>query len=113
GGIFRIGTNAELDRLININEDGQKWLIDLETREREATGIPSLKVRYNRVFGYFIEVTQAHLKNVPAHYQRKQTTVGAERFFTEELKKFEDEFVNSGTRQRALEQELFEELLAA
>ena len=58
-------------------------------REREATGISSLKVRYNRVFGYYIEITQAHVKNAPAHYQRKQTTVGAERFFTEELKKFE------------------------
>lgn len=113
GGIFKIGTQAELDRLININEDGQKWLIDLETREREATGISSLKVRYNRVFGYYIEITQAHLKNVPSHYQRKQTTVGAERFFTEELKKFEDEIVNAVSRQKSLEQELFEELLDA
>jgi DNA mismatch repair protein MutS len=112
-GIFKLGTNAELDRLININEDGQKWLIDLETREREATGIPSLKVRYNRVFGYYIEVTQAHLKNVPSTYQRKQTTVGAERFFTEELKKFEDEIVNASSRQKSLEQELFNELVQA
>jgi DNA mismatch repair protein MutS len=113
GGIFKIGTNPELDRLINLNEDGQKWLLDLETREREATGISSLKVRYNRVFGYYLEVTQAHLKNVPAHYQRKQTTVGAERFFTEELKKFEDEIVHAASRQKAMEQELFEELLEA
>ena len=113
GGIFNIGTNPELDRLININEDGQKWLLDLETREREATGIPSLKVRYNRVFGYYIEITQAHLKNAPSHYQRKQTTVGAERFFTEELKKFEDEIVNAVSRQKSLEQDLFSELLSA
>ena len=98
--------------LLTLNENGQRWLVDLETREREATGIPSLKVRYNRVFGYYIEVTQAHLKNVPAHYQRKQTTVGAERFFTEELKKFEDEIVNASAKQKALEQQLFEELVA-
>jgi DNA mismatch repair protein MutS len=111
GGIFNWGTNKELDRLLSLTEDGQKWLIELETREREATGIPSLKVRYNRVFGYYIEITQSHLKNAPSHYQRKQTTVGAERFFTEELKKFEDEIVNASARQRAMEQELFEELL--
>lgn len=113
GGIFNIGTHPDLDRLLSLTSDGQKWLIELETREREATGIPSLKVRYNRVFGYYIEITQAHLKNAPAHYQRKQTTVGAERFFTEELKKFEDEIVNASAKQRALEQELFEDLLTA
>jgi DNA mismatch repair protein MutS len=112
-GVFKIGTNPELDRLIGLNEDGQKWLIDLETRERESTGISSLKVRYNRVFGYYIEITSTHLKNVPAHYQRKQTTVGGERFFTEELKKFEDEIVHAVSRQKSLELELFEELLLA
>ncbi|MCM2279599.1 MAG: DNA mismatch repair protein MutS [Oligoflexia bacterium] len=113
GGIFNPGTTEELDRLLSLSENGQRWLIELETRERELTGIPSLKVRYNRVFGYYLEVTQAHLKSVPAHYQRKQTTVGAERFFTEELKKFEDDFVNASTRQKALEGQLFEELLGA
>ena len=111
GGIFNAGTDPELDRLLSLSENGQKWLIDLEARERDATKIPSLKVRYNRVFGYYIEVTQAHAKNVPAHYQRKQTTVGAERFFTEELKKFEDEFVTASSRQKALELDLFERLL--
>lgn len=111
GSIFNAGKNAELDRLLSLTENGQRWLIELETREREMTGIPTLKVRYNRVFGYYIEVTQAHLKNVPAHYQRKQTTVGAERFFTEELKKFEDEIVHASTRQKALELQLFEELI--
>jgi DNA mismatch repair protein MutS len=113
GGIFKIGTHSELDRLINLNEDGQRWLIDLETREREATGISNLKIRFNRVFGYYIEITQAHVKSAPAHYQRKQTTVGAERFFTEELKKFEDEIVNASSRQKSLEQDLFGELLRA
>ncbi|MCM2321972.1 MAG: DNA mismatch repair protein MutS [Oligoflexia bacterium] len=113
GGIFNPGTSPELDHLLSLSENGQRWLIDLEAREREATGIASLKVRYNRVFGYYIEITQAHLKSVPAHYQRKQTTVGAERFFTEELKKFEDDFVNASARQKALEQQLFEELVSA
>ena len=112
GGIFQKGTDPELDRLISLTEDGQRWLIELETREREATGISTLKVRYNRVFGYYIEVTQANLKNVPAHYQRKQTTVGAERFFTEELKRFEDDIVSAESKRKALEQKLFEELVA-
>ncbi len=111
GGIFTKGTHLELDRLLDLTENGQRWLVDLETREREATGISSLKVRYNRVFGYYIEVTSTNLKNVPANYQRKQTTVGGERFFTEELKKFEDEFVSAGDRQRALEAEIFRGLL--
>ena len=85
--------------------------MDLETREREKTRIPTLKVRYNRVFGYYLEITQAHLKNVPPHYQRKQTMVGAERFFTEELKKFEEEILTASARQRSLEQELFSDLI--
>ncbi|MGZ3688252.1 MAG: DNA mismatch repair protein MutS, partial [Bdellovibrionota bacterium] len=113
GGIFKLGANPELDHLINLNENGQRWLVDLETREREATGISSLKVRYNRVFGYYIEITQAHLKNVPPHYQRKQTMMGAERFFTDELKKFEEEILTASFRQKALEQQMFEELLSA
>lgn len=113
GGIFEKGTHPELDRLIDLTENGQRWLIDLEQREREATGINSLKVRYNRVFGYYIEITTAHLKNAPAHYQRKQTTVGGERFFTDELKKFEDEIVSAEDRKKALEKQLFDELLEA
>jgi DNA mismatch repair protein MutS len=111
GGIFSKGTTPELDRLISLTEDGQRWLVDLELRERELTGISSLKVRYNRVFGYYIEITQAHLKNVPPHYQRKQTMVGAERFFTEELKKFEEEILTASSRQKSMEQELFAQLI--
>ncbi len=112
GGVFARGADAELDRLLTLTEDGQRWLVDLEAREREATGISSLKVRYNRVFGYYIEVTHAHLKSVPDRYQRKQTTVGAERFFTEELKIFEDEIVTAEAKRRALETRLFDELIA-
>jgi DNA mismatch repair protein MutS len=112
GGIFAKGTNPELDRLLDLTENGQRWLVDLEAKERETTGISSLKVRYNRVFGYYIEITSANLKNVPTHYQRKQTTVGGERFFTEELKRFEDEIVSASDKQKALEQELFKALIA-
>jgi DNA mismatch repair protein MutS len=111
GGIFKKGTTPELDRLLSLTEDGQRWLMELENRERENTGISSLKVRYNRVFGYYIEITQAHLKSVPSHYQRKQTMVGAERFFTDELKKFEEEILTASTRQKSMEQNLFGELL--
>ena len=110
-GIFKTGTHPDLDHLISLTTDGQKWLVDLENRERASSGISSLKVRYNRVFGYYIEVTQAHLKNVPTHYQRKQTMVGAERFFTEELKKFEEEILTASFKQKALEQDLFADLL--
>ncbi len=111
GNIFERGTDTELDRLIDLTTQGERFLIELETREREQTGISTLKVKYNRVFGYFIEISSANLKHVPAHYQRKQTMVGGERFFTEELKKFEEEILSASTRQRALEAKLFEELL--
>ena len=113
GGIFELGTDSELDRLIKLTTEGERFLIELETRERAATGISSLKVKYNRVFGYFIEISSSNLKNVPAHYQRKQTTVGGERFFTEELKKFEEEILSASQKQRALESKLFEQLVEA
>jgi len=111
GGIFARGTTPELDRLLNLTEDGEKWLVEFETREREVTGIPSLKVKYNRVFGYSIEITSAHAKKAPAHYFRKQTMAGAERFFTEELKKFEEEILSASGKRKALELQLFEILV--
>lgn len=111
GGIFELGTDSELDRLIRLTTDGEKFLVELELRERESTGIGSLKVKYNRVFGYFIEISSANLKNVPAHYQRKQTMVGGERFFTEELKKFEEEILTATFKQKSLESALFQRLL--
>jgi DNA mismatch repair protein MutS len=107
GGVFERGFHPELDRLIDLTENGQRWLLDLEEKERAATGISSLKVRYNRVFGYYIEITSSHLKNAPAHYQRKQTTSGGERFFTEELKRFEDEMLSAEEKRKALETSLF------
>ncbi len=86
GGIFKMGVDVELDRLMTLNEKGHQFLIELETKERQATGIQKLKVKYNRVYGYYIEITHGNIKNVPAHYQRKQSTVNSERYFTEELK---------------------------
>lgn len=111
GGIFKKGLSSELDRLLKLTEEGEQWLIELEQRERQATQIPSLKVRYNRVFGYYIEVTKTHLKNVPDHYARKQSMANAERFITAELKEFEEQILTASTKQKALEQSLFEELL--
>jgi len=111
-GIFKRGTHTDLDQLIDLCENGDRFLVELETRERTQTGISSLKVKFNRVFGYFIEVSTANLKLAPAHYLRKQTMVGGERFFTEELKKFEEEILNAETRRKNLEQELFDGLIA-
>src|SRR5262249_9304148 len=89
GGIFRDGHDADLDALRQASREGKTWISHLQEREIAATGIKSLKVRYNSVFGYFIEITKSNLANVPAHYTRKQTTVGGERFITPELKEME------------------------
>ena len=110
GGLIRRGHSAELDELITISEDGKGYLLRLEAREKERTGIASLKVRFNKVFGYFIEITRANLHAVPADYQRRQTTVGGERFITEELKGFEEKVLTAEERRAALEQKLFEAL---
>lgn len=111
GNIFRSGFSPELDELIALTEDGKSFLAKLETQERAATGIASLKVKYNRVFGYYIEVTSANLAAVPAHYVRRQTTAGGERFITEELKTFEDKILRAQDRRIALEESLFEAAL--
>src|SRR5215470_17456488 len=89
GGIFRDGYDPNLDALRQASREGKSWISHLQEREIAATGIKSLKVRYNSVFGYFIEITKSNLANVPAHYTRKQTTVGGERFITPELKEME------------------------
>jgi DNA mismatch repair protein MutS len=110
GGIFRDGYDADLDALRQASRDGKSWISQLQEREIAATGIKSLKVRYNSVFGYFIEITKSNLANVPAHYTRKQTTVGGERFITPELKEMEAKVLGADDRAQNLEYQLFQKL---
>jgi DNA mismatch repair protein MutS len=110
GGIFRDGYDADLDELRRASRKGKNWIGHLQEREIAATGIKSLKVRYNSVFGYFIEVTKSNLATVPAHYTRKQTTVGGERFITPELKEMESKILDADERARQLEYQLFQKL---
>ncbi len=112
GGIFARGYDSDLDILIALSTEGHGFLTDLEKRERERTGISNLKVRYNRVFGYYIEITKANLGDVPADYIRKQTLVGAERYITPELKSYEDKVLGADERRRACESDMFETLVA-
>ena len=107
GGMFRQGYDAELDELRGASRSGKDWIAALQQREIERTGIKSLKVRFNSVFGYFIEVSNSNLGAVPADYTRKQTTVGGERFITPELKEVESKILGADERSRALEYELF------
>lgn len=109
-GLIRQGFHAQLDQLRDISSSGKSFLARLEAQERSATGIPSLKVKYNRVFGYFIEVTKSHLQAVPPHYIRKQTLVGAERFITPELKEYEEKVLSAEERILELERQLFTEV---
>ncbi|HEY4273153.1 MAG TPA: DNA mismatch repair protein MutS [Candidatus Udaeobacter sp.] len=110
GGIFRDGFHPDLDALRQGSRDGKNWVSHLQEREIAATGIKSLKVRYNSVFGYFIEITKSNLANVPAHYTRKQTTVGGERFVTPELKEIEAKILGADERAHNLEYQLFQKL---
>ncbi len=110
GGLIRTGYNAELDELIQISRDGKGWLARLENQERDATAIGALKVRFNKVFGYFIEVPKTKSDTVPDHYIRKQTLVNAERFITDELKNFEAKVLHAEERRVALEYRLFDQV---
>ena len=110
GGIFGDGFHPDLDALRQASREGKNWISHLQEREIAATGIKSLKVRYNSVFGYFIEVTKSNLANVPAHYTRKQTTVGGERFITPELKEMEAKILGAEDRAHNLEYQLFQKL---
>jgi DNA mismatch repair protein MutS len=107
GGIFRDGYKAELDDLRNASSKGKQWIADLQEREIERTGIKSLKVKYNAVFGYFIEITKANLHLSPSDYTRKQTTATGERFITPELKEMEDKILGADERAKRLEYEEF------
>ena len=108
GGIFRDGFDSQLDQLRQASRDGKKWITELQEREIATTGIKSLKVRFNSVFGYFIEITKSNLSSVPAHYTRKQTTVGGERFITPELKEMEATIFGADERARNLEYQRFQ-----
>lgn len=110
GGIIREGYHAAVDELRKASTEGKGWIASLEAKERERTGIESLKVRYNQVFGYYIEITKANLSRVPGDYIRKQTLVNAERFMTSELKELEERVTGAETKLLALEQELFDQL---
>jgi len=107
GGLIRDGYSPELDDLRRSRSEGRSWISSLEERERETTGIRSLKVGFNQVFGYYLEVTRANLKSVPEHYVRKQTLANAERFFTPELKEYESRVLGADDRIRQLEHDLF------
>ncbi|MBA2435292.1 MAG: DNA mismatch repair protein MutS [Chthoniobacterales bacterium] len=110
GGIFRDGFNCQLDELRHGSRTGKGWITELQEREIASTGIKSLKVRFNSVFGYFIEITKSNLASVPPHYTRKQTTVGGERFITPELKEMEAKVLGADERARYLEYQLFQTL---
>ena len=110
GGVIRRGYNAELDELIRISTEGKSFLAELAAKERERTGIQSLKVSYNKVFGYYIEVSKSRSESVPPHYIRKQTLVNAERYITEELKTFEAKVLGAQEKRVALEYELFKDI---
>jgi DNA mismatch repair protein MutS len=110
GGIIKPHYNKELDDLREITREGKGWILKLEAEERKKTGISSLKVRYNQVFGYYIEVTKSNLHLVPPHYDRKQTLVNAERFITPELKEFEAKVLGAEEAICQLEYRLFEEV---
>lgn len=107
GGVIRSGYNSELDELREIGKSGKAWIAGIEKRERELTGVPNLKVGYNKVFGYFIEITRSHQDKVPDYYVRKQTLVGSERYITEELKEYELKVLNAQDRILELEEEIF------
>ncbi|HET9598752.1 MAG TPA: DNA mismatch repair protein MutS [Anaeromyxobacteraceae bacterium] len=112
GGLVRRGFDAALDRVVAVAEDGKGVIAGLEAEERARTGIGSLKVRYNKVFGYYLEVTRPNLHLVPKDWERRQTTVGGERFVTPALKEFEEQVLGAEEQRFALERKIFEELRA-
>ena len=112
GGILRSGYSEEVDRLRNIRDNGAKCVAELEAREKERTGIKKLKVGYNKVFGYYIDVpNSAGAVDLPEEYIRKQTLVNGERYFTPELKKLEDDISSARERIETLEYDLFRDVL--
>ncbi|HEX5393515.1 MAG TPA: DNA mismatch repair protein MutS [Rhodocyclaceae bacterium] len=111
GGVIAPGYHADLDELRGIQANCGQFLLDLEAREKERTGISTLKVEYNKVHGFYIEVTHAHVAKIPDDYRRRQTLKNAERYITPELKAFEDKALSANDRALALEKQLYEQLL--
>ena len=111
GGVIAEGFDAELDELRTLSTNADQFLVDLEARERAATGIATLKVGYNRVHGYFIEISKGQSERAPTHYTRRQTLTGAERYITEELKAFEDKVLSARERSLSREKALYDGLL--
>ena len=112
GNVIKSGANAELDELRSISNGGRNYLNDLERRESQRTGIPSLKVSYNNVFGYYFEVRNTHKDKVPPEWTRKQTLVSAERYINEELKEYEEKILGAEEKISAIESRLYNELIA-
>ena len=111
GGVIASGVNPQLDELRNISSSGKDYLLQIQQRESEATGIPSLKIGFNNVFGYYIEVRNTYKENVPAEWVRKQTLAQAERYITQELKEYEEKILGAEDRILALETQIFNDLL--
>lgn len=110
GGMIRRGLHSELDELMDLSQNSQKLLLEMEAREKEQTGIPSLKIRYNNVFGFYIEITKTHAGKAPSHYMRKQTLTNAERFTTDELNRLEEKVLSARSRRAEMEAQLFSDL---
>ncbi|MDE7373674.1 MAG: DNA mismatch repair protein MutS, partial [Clostridia bacterium] len=107
---IKVGYNEQYDAYRNIRETAKNWLAELEAREKEETGIRTLKISYNKIFGYYIEVSKSFIDKVPYRYQRKQTLVNAERFITDELKQIEDKVLNAEASVQSIEAKIFFEL---
>lgn len=110
GGIIRKGYNNELDELRDISEKGKDWLLNYQEEQRGKTSINTLKINYNKVFGYYIEITNVHKEKVPEHYIRKQTLVNAERYITPDLKEWEDKILGAEDKINALEYQIFQDI---
>jgi len=110
GNVILSGVDEELDELRKLRSGGKEWIAELQSSERERTGIPSLKIGYNRVFGYFLEITKAHGEKVPESYIRKQTLVNSERYITPELKEYEEKILSAEEKIEAIESKLFTNL---
>jgi DNA mismatch repair protein MutS len=111
GGLIQTGINTELDDLRKISSNGKEYLLQIQQREIEETGIPSLKISFNNVFGYYLEVTNTHKNKVPETWIRKQTLANAERYITPELKEYEQKIMGAEEKMLVLEMQIYDTLL--